>query len=227
MSDKALIQLSNIEHSYAQGGKTVNVLKGIDLSLSVNEITALVGASGSGKSTLLHLAGLLEKPTSGTIMIDGVNTNHISERKKTHLRRDTIGFIYQFHYLQKEFTALENVLLPQLAKGISRAKAEAHAKDLLGELGLSDRLNHRPGQLSGGEQQRVSIARALANNPRIILADEPTGNLDEKTADQVFKSLVDVVKNRKTSLLMVTHNPSLADRAHHAYKLESGLISKL
>jgi lipoprotein-releasing system ATP-binding protein len=200
------------------------VLLGADLTIAAGEIVALVAPSGTGKSTLLHLAGLLEKPDGGEVFIAGQAAGSLSDEARTTIRRTTIGFVYQFHHLLPEFTAAENIILPQLAAGKSRAEATERAKDLLGIFGLQARLDHRPGKLSGGEQQRVAIARALANQPRLLLADEPTGNLDVGTSDRVFAELLEQVRGQGLAALIATHNPDLARRMDRVVTLRDGKI---
>src|SRR5215470_11443538 len=185
---------------------------------------ALIGPSGAGKSTLLHVAGLLEHPDGGEVFIEGVPTSTLSDAERTRIRRNEIGFVYQFHHLLGEFSALENVLLPQMIRGLSRAEAKRRASELLSYLGLKDRLHHRPAELSGGEQQRVAIARAVANAPRILLADEPTGNLDPQTADHVFKALTQLVRASGLAMLCATHNMDLAARMDRRVTLRNGLV---
>jgi lipoprotein-releasing system ATP-binding protein len=196
----------------------------LELSLKAGEIVALVGQSGAGKSSLLHIAGLLEAPTSGEITIDGVAASRLPDAERTAIRRGTIGFVYQAHHLLPEFDALENVVLPQMIAGKSRAEAAQEATRLLTDLGLGQRLTHRPSQLSGGEQQRVAIARALANHPRILLADEPTGNLDPKTASGVFDSLIAITRAQGLAALIATHNFELASRMDRALLLHQGKL---
>jgi lipoprotein-releasing system ATP-binding protein len=200
------------------------VLRGADLTLAAGEIVALVAPSGTGKSTLLHLAGLLEKPDSGEVLVGGQAAGTLSDDQRTAIRRNTIGFVYQFHHLLPEFTALENIVLPQMAAGIARGAAESRAADLLRAFGLAGREQHRPGKLSGGEQQRVAIARALANRPRILLADEPTGNLDVGTADRVFNELLHAVRDQGVAALIATHNPDLAARMDRVVTLHEGRV---
>ncbi|MEZ5921285.1 MAG: ABC transporter ATP-binding protein [Parvularculaceae bacterium] len=192
--------------------KDLVVLQPSDFQLRRGETAALLGPSGSGKSSLLHIAGLLEAPSEGEVTIDGVKTSKLDDAGKTRIRRDSLGFVYQFHHLLPEFTALGNVALPQLIKGAKQSAAEAEAERLLTAMGLAERLHHQPGQLSGGEQQRTAIARALANHPRILLADEPTGNLDPKTSDKVFEALLAIVKAEGLSTLIATHDHRLASR---------------
>lgn len=224
MSD-AVLELSGIRRRFRQGSQDLEILKGIDLSLGQRSITALVGPSGTGKSTLLHICGLLERPSDGEVFITGQRCSKLSDARRTALRRETIGFVYQSHHLLPDFTALENVLLPQLLAGQRRQAADQRAKSLLGRLGLADRLSHRPAKLSGGEQQRVAIARALANQPKLILADEPTGNLDPETADEVFALLMEVVRESDSAALVATHNPDLAGQMDRTLTMGSGVLS--
>lgn len=221
-----VLSLNHLSHSYAEAGGSaqLTVLRDVTLDLNAGEVAALVAPSGTGKSTLLHLAGLLEKPTSGDILIHGEQANSANDRKRTLWRRDHIGFIYQFHYLLPEFTALENVAMPQIAAGKTQKLAETRARDLLTRVGLSERLNHRPAQLSGGEQQRVAIARALANQPSILLADEPTGNLDTETAAVVFELIRDLAHADGVAALIVTHNQDLAKLCDRILTLHDGQI---
>jgi lipoprotein-releasing system ATP-binding protein len=215
--------LAGIKRSFAQGPTRIEVLKGIDLRLAPGEIAALVGVSGAGKSTLLQIAGLLERPDAGEVIIGGERAAR-RDRPRTRLRRDAVGFVYQFHHLLPEFTARENVMLPRLLAGRSKADARARAEELLGSVGLGERLGHHPGQLSGGEQQRVAIARALANAPGLVLADEPTGNLDEETAAHVFDGFSKVLKARGASALIATHDRRLARRLDRVYVLAHGAL---
>lgn len=214
--------LSNVRRLFQQGEETVHVLKNIDLQINPGEIVALVGPSGAGKTTLLQIAGLLELPSSGSVMMNGLQCNELDDEKRTALRREFAGFVYQFHHLLPEFSALENVVLPQLIAGISPKNAKIRAEDLLTKLGLSHRLHHRPKKLSGGEQQRVAIARALANNPRILLADEPTGNLDLQTSAVVFSEMLNLVRDTGLSALIATHNLDLAARMDRTVYLKDG-----
>lgn len=210
---KFILRAKGICKSYPQAGAVpLQILKNISLEMQPEEIVALVGPSGSGKSTLLHVLGLLDKADEGTLAIGGMDMSAIGETERTKIRRDDIGFIYQFHHLLPEFSALENVMLPQTIAGRDRQQAKKRAAALLEQLKLSHRLNHRPAKLSGGEQQRVAIARALANKPKLILADEPTGNLDPETAEEVFSMLLDLVRNSGTAALIATHNMELAQR---------------
>ena len=218
------LRLAAVERRYRTEAGELPVLLGADLTIAAGEIVALVAPSGTGKSTLLHLAGLLEKPDGGEVFIAGEAAGSLSDEARTTIRRTTIGFVYQFHHLLPEFTAAENIILPQLAAGKSRAEATQRAKDLLGIFGLQARLDHRPGKLSGGEQQRVAIARALANQPRLLLADEPTGNLDVGTSDRVFAELLEQVRGQGLAALIATHNPDLARRMDRVVTLRDGKI---
>jgi lipoprotein-releasing system ATP-binding protein len=219
------LRLAAVERRYRTEAGELPVLTGADLTLNAGEIVALVAPSGTGKSTLLHLAGLLEKPDGGEVFVEGRAAGSLSDDARTAIRRSTIGFVYQFHHLLPEFTAEENVLLPQLAAGTARAAALARSRALLAAFGLSGREHHRPGKLSGGEQQRVAIARALANEPRVLLADEPTGNLDVGTSDKVFTELLDAVRNRGVAALVATHNPELARRMDRIVTLREGRVA--
>ncbi|MFO0200905.1 MAG: ABC transporter ATP-binding protein [Alphaproteobacteria bacterium] len=222
--NEAPLRLADVERRYRTEAGELPVLLGADLTITAGEIVALVAPSGTGKSTLLHLAGLLEKPDGGEVFIAGQAAGSLSDEARTTIRRTTIGFVYQFHHLLPEFTAAENIILPQLAAGKSRADATQRAKDLLGIFGLQARLDHRPGKLSGGEQQRVAIARALANQPRLLLADEPTGNLDVGTSDRVFAELLEQVRGQGLAALISTHNPDLARRMDRVVTLRDGKI---
>ncbi|MFN9336059.1 MAG: ABC transporter ATP-binding protein [Alphaproteobacteria bacterium] len=222
--NEAPLRLADVERRYRTEAGELPVLLGADLTITAGEIVALVAPSGTGKSTLLHLAGLLEKPDGGEVFIAGQAAGSLSDEARTTIRRTTIGFVYQFHHLLPEFTAAENIILPQLAAGKSRADATQRAKDLLGIFGLQARLDHRPGKLSGGEQQRVAIARALANQPRLLLADEPTGNLDVGTSDRVFAELLEQVRGQGLAALIATHNPDLARRMDRVVTLRDGKI---
>ncbi|HQT72885.1 MAG: ABC transporter [Acidiphilium sp. 37-67-22] len=217
-----VLKLEGIVRTFHGEGEDLHILRGADLSLRSGEIVALVAPSGSGKSTLLHLAGLLEKPDAGTIQIGGIDTARLSDSEKTTLRRNEIGFVYQAHHLLAEFTALENAALPQLIAGRARKDAEARAAHLLEAFGLAARAQHLPGKLSGGERQRVAIARAMANAPKLLLADEPTGNLDVATADLVFGELLRVVRHENIAALIATHNPDLAARMDRVVMLRDG-----
>ena len=209
---------------FKEGEGQLEVFSSLNMELAAGEIVALVGPSGAGKSSLLHIAGLLEAPSGGEIYIAGAAASRLPEQERTRIRRDTIGFVYQAHHLLPEFDALENVILPQMIAGKSRADAAVEAARLLGVLGLGKRLTHRPSQLSGGEQQRVAIARALANKPRILLADEPTGNLDPKTAGGVFDALIEIVRAEGLAALIATHNFELAARMDRALLLHQGKL---
>jgi len=208
----------------ADGPAPVGVLDGATLTLATGEIVALVAPSGAGKSTLLHIAGLLDTPTSGAVRLAGADVGGLDDRARTRIRRDTVGFIYQFHHLLPEFSALENVTLPQRAAGAALATAEARSRDLLSEVGLAHRLDHRPAELSGGEQQRVAFARALANAPTLLLADEPTGNLDPETSDHVFGVLTGLVRATGLTALIATHNMDLAARMDRVLRLRDGSV---
>ncbi|MFQ5957889.1 MAG: ABC transporter ATP-binding protein [Alphaproteobacteria bacterium] len=223
MSDTALA-LEGVVRTFMQGGARLEVLRGVSLSIAPGEIVALVGPSGAGKSTLLHVAGLLERPDDGEVRIDGAACGALSDAERTRLRRERLGFVYQFHHLLPEFSALENVMLPQMIAGVARAAARKRARALLAALGLEPRAEHRPGRLSGGEQQRVAIARAMANGPAVLLADEPTGNLDPATADGVFDELLRLVRDSGLAALVATHNPDLAARMDATLGLEEGAV---
>jgi len=223
MSD-VVLSLSNVSRIFKQGEAELHVLEGTNLDLKPGEITALVGPSGSGKSTLLQLAGLLEKPDVGEVSINGEACGDLPDAERTRYRREYLGFVYQSHHLLPEFSAVENVIVPQMIAGISRSKAHDRAAELLGKLGLGERLDHRPGQLSGGEQQRVAIARALANRPKVLLADEPTGNLDPQTSDVVFAQLLSLVREEGLAALIATHNPDLAQRMDRRVTVINGAI---
>jgi lipoprotein-releasing system ATP-binding protein len=222
MNDAPALELRAVTRTYRSGESDLHVLRGVDLVLNPGEIVALVAPSGTGKSTLLHLAGLLEKPDSGQVRIAGQDAGTLDDPARTAIRRDRIGFVYQFHHLLGEFTALENVMLPQMIAGIPRAKAADRAGALLAGFGLAARTAHLPGKLSGGEQQRVAIARALANDPRLILADEPTGNLDVATSAKVFDELLATVRTHGAAALIATHNPDLAARMDRTVTLRDG-----
>jgi lipoprotein-releasing system ATP-binding protein len=225
MSD-ALV-LANVFRTYRGGAGDLPVLRGVDLTLRRGEITALVAPSGTGKSTLLHLAGLLEKPDGGAVMVEGRDAGKLADSERTAIRCNAIGFVYQFHHLLAEFSALENVVLPQMIAGTPKRQARERAKMLLANFGLAGRVHHLPGKLSGGEQQRVAIARALANAPSILLADEPTGNLDVGTSDVVFTELLDIVRHQNVAALIATHNMELAKRMDRTVTLRDGKIVPL
>jgi lipoprotein-releasing system ATP-binding protein len=219
-----VLAVSGLERSFEQAGVRIDVLRGVDLEVRRGEIVALLGPSGSGKSTLLQAVGLLEGGFQGSIRIAGEEAAELGEADRTRVRRDTLGFVYQFHHLLPDFTALENVVIPQLVRGATRAEAEARAADLLGTLGLAERLTHRPSKLSGGEQQRVAVARALANRPALVLADEPTGNLDEGTADIVFAEFLRLVRGEGSAALVATHNERIAAKMDRVLRLHEGHI---
>ena len=219
---KPSLILKGVTRNFAQGSETIHVLRSIDLTIAPGEIVALVGPSGAGKTTLLQIAGLLELPSSGDVIMNDQNCNQLNDGMRTALRLKFAGFVYQFHYLLQEFSALENVMLPCLIAGLPRAAAKERAKNLLAKMGLSHRLSHRPKKLSGGEQQRVAIARAIANQPRILLADEPTGNLDMTTSDTVFKEMLQLVRDTGLSALIATHNLELATKMDRTVRLVDG-----
>lgn len=221
------LKLNHIARTFGKGSTKLQVLKDINLEIHSGEIVALVGPSGSGKSTLLHIAGLLDTPTSGQIEIMGQEASQMNDAGRTKLRQKAIGFVYQSHLLLPDFNALENVMMPQLIAGVKAKEAQERAKNLLKQVGLSHRLTHRAGQLSGGEQQRVAIARALANSPALLLADEPTGNLDPKTADEVFDIFMQIVRQTGLSALLATHNPELAAKMDRRISVVNGKIKEL
>ena len=221
------LKLTNVRRVYGKDETSVRVLEGADLTVNGGELVAIVAPSGAGKSTLLHLSGLLEKPQAGEIEITGTPTFKLNERGRTLLRRTTIGYVYQFHHLLPEFTALENVSMPQLIAGKSPAAANKRSRELLDILSVGQRAAHRPAELSGGEQQRVAIARAAANHPQVILADEPTGNLDPATSELVFKALQDLIRNEGAAALIATHNHDLARRADRIVTLKDGKVEPL
>lgn len=223
MSDP-ILETRGLRRSFVQGDVTIEVLRGVDMAVARGEIVALLGPSGSGKSTLLQAVGLLEGGFSGSIQINGREAAQLNEADRTQLRRDALGFVYQFHHLLPDFDARENVMLPQLIHGSKAGEAKARAEQLLGALGLSQRLDHRPSRLSGGEQQRVAVARALANRPPLVLADEPTGNLDEHTADAVFAQFLTLVREEGSAALVATHNERLAARMDRVVRLHEGRL---
>ncbi len=225
--DPEALVLAGVGRSYSQGEARLDVLRGVDLVVSPGEIVGLIGPSGAGKSTLLHVAGLLERPDEGSVYVGGSDTTGLDDSRRTALRRSAIGFVYQFHHLLPEFTALENVVLPQLIAGLDNAEAKRRAAELLAFLGLGERGTHRPGELSGGEQQRVAIARAVANAPRILLADEPTGNLDPDTAEHVFEMLLKLAHGTGLAALIATHNLDFAARMDRRVTLRDGRIVEL
>ncbi|WP_299826696.1 ABC transporter ATP-binding protein [uncultured Roseobacter sp.] len=222
----AVLTLSGIEKSYNRGlPGEVTVLRGIDLSVAKGEVVALVAPSGAGKSTLLHIAGLLDTADQGRVEIEGQDMTRLSDNRRTAVRRADVGFVYQFHHLLPEFSAAENILLPQLANGTARGKAETRARELLDRVGIAPRATHRPAALSGGEQQRVAFCRALANQPKLLLADEPTGNLDPETSDQVFDALMELVRGTGLSAVIATHNMELAARMDRQIRLDAGRLT--
>lgn len=227
LKKEPVLQLKNIQRWFGKNETRVDVLKGVDLTIHAGEIVALVGPSGSGKSTLLHIAGLLDTPSGGDIFIAGEKASKARDRERTRLRQNYMGFVYQSHLLLPDFTALENVMIPQMLAGIEQKSAAAKSADLLKKVGLGHRLKHRSGQLSGGEQQRVAIARSLANDPKLLLADEPTGNLDPHTADEVFKLLLGLVRETGLSALIATHNPELAAKMDRRVSVQDGKIVEL
>ncbi|MDE0984691.1 MAG: ABC transporter ATP-binding protein [Yoonia sp.] len=223
-----ILTLTGITKAYNTGKpNAVTVLQGIDLTVQKGEVVALVAPSGAGKSTLLHIAGLLDTPDAGQVSIAGRDMTKLSDRKRTAVRRNDVGFIYQFHHLLPEFTALENIVLPQLANGVSDADATARAQDLLARVGIAERGDHRPAALSGGEQQRVAFCRALANKPQLLLADEPTGNLDPDTSDRVFDALMELVRGTGLAAVIATHNLDLAARMDRMVRMTAGTLETL
>ena len=224
MSGAPALRLAGVERTFVQGGRKLDILRGAALEVAQGELVSLVGPSGAGKSTLLHIAGLLERPDGGEVEIAGRPCGALADAGRTAIRRAELGFVYQFHHLLPEFSARENVMLPQMTARRSRREARARADELLARVGLAERGGHRPGQLSGGEQQRVALARALANRPRLLLADEPTGNLDPETAARVFALLLELVRGDGLAALIVTHNAEIASRAERAVTLTAGRI---
>ncbi len=224
MSKQPILSVRNLHRSFQSGDSTLHVLAGAEIDIYPGEMVGLVGPSGSGKSTLLHAAGLLEKPNAGEVYIDGKECLSLSDNKRTAVRRNQIGVVYQFHHLLREFTALDNVALPQMIAGKSQSAARAEAERLLGIMGLSERMHHQPSQMSGGEQQRVAIARAIANKPKILLADEPTGNLDPNTSGNVFQSLFDMTRLEGVSALVATHNMSLVAYMDRVFTVKDGVV---
>jgi lipoprotein-releasing system ATP-binding protein len=223
-TEPAALELRGVRRSFSQAGGTLEILRGVDLAIVPGEMVALVGPSGAGKSTLLHIAGLLEPPTSGHVIYGGRDCAKLSEAARTRLRRDRIGFVYQFHHLLPEFSALENVMMPQLVAGLSKPEARERARQLLSMVGLSERASHRPARLSGGEQQRVAIVRAIANVPEVLLADEPTGNLDPTTAGDVFAQLRRIIDATRIGALVATHNLALARQMDRILELRDGQV---
>ena len=226
-SDQPVLRLARVERRYREGDRFLEVLRGAELAIHAGETVALIAPSGAGKSTLLHLAGLLERPDGGEIWLGDAATGSLSDADRTRLRRMEIGFVYQFHHLLPEFTALENVMLPQMIRGLTRKEASERARQLLSYMRLQEREHHRPSEMSGGEQQRVAIARAVANVPRLILADEPTGNLDPKTAHYVFDALQALVRASGLAALIATHNMDIAERMDRRITLEEGKIVEM
>jgi lipoprotein-releasing system ATP-binding protein len=219
-----VLEVAGLRRSFVQAGVTIHVLRGIDLEVGAGEIVALLGPSGSGKSTLLQAVGLLEGGFEGSIRINGEEAAELSDGDRTRVRRDTLGFVYQFHHLLPDFSAAENVVIPQLVHGATRVAARARAESLLGALGLAERLTHPPSKLSGGEQQRVAVAPALANRPALVLADEPTGNLDEATADIVFAEFLSLVRGEGSAALVATHNERIAAKMDRVLRLHEGVL---
>lgn len=224
MNNAAVVRLTNLTRSFEQGGERIDVLRGVNLTIGAGEIVALLGPSGSGKSTMLQAVGLLEGGFGGKIEIAGIDASALPTDGRTRLRREHLGFVYQFHHLLPDFNATENVVMPQLVAGKARGEAEDRAREILTSLGLAHRLTHRPSQLSGGEQQRVAVARALANRPQLVLADEPTGNLDEHTADKVFAEFLDLVRGEGSAALVATHNERLAAKMDRVVRLHEGVL---
>ena len=225
--DVPVIYLHEIKRQYVQGEQALVILDGAKLALWAGQSVALVAPSGSGKSTLLHIAGLLESPDDGEVYVAGAPTSQLSDMERTQIRRNDIGFVYQSHRLLPEFSALENVMMPQMIRGLKRSETIKRSSEILGYLGLGDRIKHRPAELSGGEQQRVAIARAVANAPRALLADEPTGNLDPNTADHVFQALMQLVKATSVAMLIATHNMELAGRMDRRVSIANGQIVEM
>jgi lipoprotein-releasing system ATP-binding protein len=225
--DVPVVYLHDIKRQYTQGASTLTILNGAKLALWAGQSVALVAPSGSGKSTLLHIAGLLETPDDGEVYVGGAPTSQLSDTERTQIRRSDIGFVYQSHRLLPEFTALENVMLPQMIRGLKRSETVKRATEILSYLGLGERVSHRPAELSGGEQQRVAIARAVANAPRVLFADEPTGNLDPGTADHVFNALMQLVRATRVAMLIATHNMDLANRMDRRVSLVDGQVVEL
>jgi len=226
-SRRPILSVRNLHRSYKSGPKTLHVMTGADIDIYPGEMVGLIGPSGSGKSTLLHAAGLLETPNAGEVFINGRECLKLPDDERTAIRRETIGVVYQFHHLQKEFSALDNVAIPQMISGKSHKAAEAEAARLLGIMGLTDRAHHKPSQMSGGEQQRVAIARAIANKPQVLLADEPTGNLDPTTSGNVFQSLFDLTRLEGVSALVATHNMGLTKFMDRVLTVKDGLVVPL
>ncbi len=225
MSD-AVLELRDIVRTFRQGEDRLEVLRGASLRVAAGEIVALTGPSGAGKSTFLHIAGLLERPDSGEVVVRGGACGSLSDDERTALRRQSIGFVYQFHHLLPEFTALENLVLPQMIAGVGRAAAGRRAQEMLEMTGIAERARHRPAEMSGGQQQRVAIARAFANRPKILIADEPTGNLDQETAERMFELLLDLVRGQGVGALVATHNPELAARMDRELTVRNGALEE-
>jgi lipoprotein-releasing system ATP-binding protein len=226
-TESPVVFLHALERRYHQGDTVLEILKGAELAVWAGQSVALVAPSGAGKSTLLHVTGLLEQPDAGEVYLDGAPTTLLSDAARTRLRRNAIGFVYQAHYLLPEFSAIENVMLPQMIRGLARQEAQDRARELLSYLGLGERLTHRPAELSGGEQQRVAIARAVANVPRLLLADEPTGNLDPRTSDHVFTALSQLVRASGLTVMLATHNMDIAERMDRRVTIKDGLVVEL
>jgi lipoprotein-releasing system ATP-binding protein len=226
-NDAPVLYLHGIDRHFRQGETSLDILKGAELGVWLGQSVALVGPSGAGKSTLLHIAGMLERPDAGEVYIDGSGTSTLPDSERTRIRRTDIGFVYQAHHLLPEFSAVENVMLPQMVRGLSKKEAYKRASELLAYLGLSERLTHRPAELSGGEQQRVAIARAVANAPRILLADEPTGNLDPHTAEHVFETLRQLVRASGLAAIIATHNFEIASRMDRRVTIREGAVVEL
>ena len=224
MEKDVLLRISGLEKTFVQGGRSLTVFKNLDMKVEAGELVALVGPSGTGKSTLMQIAGLLDKPTAGQIRINNQQTQKMNDLQRTKLRNQFIGFVYQFHHLLPEFNAVENVAMPLIIGGVNKTKAHDKAEAILTSLGLKDRLDHRPARLSGGEQQRVAIARALSNDPKLLFADEPTGNLDPETSAEVFDILLNQVRERGIGALIATHNMQLADQMDRTLELKAGRI---
>jgi len=222
----AVLELRGVVRQYKSEGGVLRVLEGADLTLNQGELVGLIGPSGSGKSTLLHTAGLLEKPEGGEVFLEGENCMTLNDAGRTRLRREKLGFVYQFHHLLPEFNARDNVAMPLMVGGLPRRKAREKADILLAEMGLSDRLKHQPGQMSGGEQQRVAIARALVNDPRLVIADEPTGNLDPATTERVFESLIRMARSEGAAVLVATHNMALTRHMDRVLTLKDGKLTE-
>ena len=221
----AVLSLNDVRRSYQSGERTLDVLRGVDLELRAGEMAGLIGPSGSGKSTLLHVAGLLEKPDAGHVFFNGKDALRMSDKERTHVRRHQLGFVYQFHHLLPELNAVDNVAAPLMINGMSRGKARKRGQELLRLMGLAERDHHRPGQLSGGEQQRVAIARSLANKPKVLIADEPTGNLDPNTSRVVFQNLFDIAKHEGVAVLVATHNVELTSYMDRVLALHEGRLA--